>query len=188
MRTNILSIAKNNFIPQDLDFVPSTVTCVGIIKAIAHEWPHCLAQTIASQVIPQNPAGFTFDPLLNKCLVLGRNTNPGIYIVSIKDHGLRLPRIPTEQDLSRWITGQLELLLSQGNYIGGWPYLGDYFLDVSVLIHGKGNALSFARANEQLTIFHPASDENICVRTEVVSSPTPAEQQTGAELAVMLPQ
>lgn len=170
----IQSLASEHLILKSLDNLESKITSAGIIKPGTHKWVCHLAQKIASQIIPQNPSGFTFDPLLDKCLALGRNTNSEIYVVSINGHEQRLPRIPTELDLSRWIAGQLQLLLRLGNFIGGWPYLGEYFLDVSVLVRGRSNAESFAQANEQFNIYHPATDQCLSVQTGVVSTPTPS--------------
>lgn len=174
MQTKILSKYKKDFISQDLGIVKSPVTSAGIIKPGTHKWVCRLAQKIASQIIPQNPSGFTFDPLLDTCLALGRNTNPEIYVVSLKGHEPPFPRIPNKLDVSRWIAGQLPLLLHQGNYIGGWPDLGEYFLDVSVLVRGKSNAESFACANEQRKIYHPATDQYLSVQTGALPMPTPS--------------
>jgi hypothetical protein len=124
-------------------------------------WAHSLAIVIAHQIIPANPDGFTFDPRRQNCLPLSRNTNPEIYVVSIKGHELRLAHAPTDRELERWIMMRWQLLLHQNHFVGGWLYLTNYFLDVSVLVSGKAAAESFARQQKQLKFYHPASGQSL---------------------------
>jgi hypothetical protein len=142
------------------------------IRAGSRGWARQLAQAIADQVIPKSPPGFTFNPRLNRCLALGPNTDPAVYIVSLEGHQLRLPRIPAEEDLALWTSGQWASLLCEGNYIGGWPWHADYFLDVSVLIRGKAAAKLFAWANHQFAIYHPATGKSYSVPNDMASRPT----------------
>ena len=133
-----------------------------------------LAQIISRKVIPYNTKGFTFDPRLERCLALGPNTNPAIFVVSMAGHEQKVPRIPTEGDLTWWIFARLELLRSEGKYIGGWPYLGDYYLDISVLVRGRAAAMAFAVANGQRAVYHPASGGSEDVKPDEFDPPSPS--------------
>jgi len=132
---------------------------------------HNLAQYLADTVIPTRPQGFTFNPRNKLCLPLGRHTNPDIYVASIAGHELRLPRIPTVQEVIGWLLHRLALLRRQGIYLGFWTYDAEFYLDLSVLIRGKAAALAFARANFQHSIYHPATDRSLPVDYTVSAAP-----------------
>ena len=119
------------------------------------------ARTTAYRVIPSHRAGFTFDPQLNQGLASGRNTNPGICVVSIFGHELKVPGIPPYADLYRWIEARPEYLRPQGCCVEGWPSLVDHCLDLLVLIRGRAKAMKFGWANQQQANCPPASGESL---------------------------
>jgi len=163
MQANATSKPSECLVSCGGQIVQPTITYCEKTPAGDQGWVSQLTHIISNHVIPQNHAGFTFDPRLNQCLALGPNTNPETYVVSIAGHELKSPGTPTELDLSRWILERLELLCREGNYIGGWPHHGGLCLDISVLIRGKAAAMTFGWANRQEAIYHPASGRSLKV-------------------------
>jgi len=120
-----------------------------------------LAKTIVARVMPNNPGGWTFDPRRGQGVNFGPNTDNSLYVVSVARHELQLPEPPDENTLRCWVRQRLELLRRPGYFVGGWPNDGKFFLDVSLVIQGLDSALRFARANQQLAMFHPQSNQSI---------------------------
>lgn len=118
-----------------------------------------LAAYLANEVIPNNPAGFTYDHRTG-----GTPTFPyEEYLVSLKGFEKRYSHLPSPDDVLPWLRRVARVLARTDTYIGGWPNPldGRYYLDVTVPIRGRYRAESIGRLYVQQTIFHPATQEVI---------------------------
>ena len=76
------------------------------------------------------------------------------YMVSIKDHELIIPYDPEglQYEISRYIKSKADILISgmsDNKFLGAWVDEGKLYLDVSLHIYSKEEAISIARAEEQ---------------------------------------
>lgn len=129
-----------------------------------------LATHLIQNIHPANPKGSTF------CAVSFTLPYfpPGVFIASLSGHGLILNRLPSQEELTKWLKDNLDVLVQSGHYVGHWlePVEQRHHLDVSIAISGLERALEFARRNQQTSIFYPA--EGICIQ---VPERKPMERQ-----------
>jgi hypothetical protein len=121
------------------------------------------ARQIVCDVIPGHPDGWTFDPRRCECVEFGPSADSSLYVVWAAHDELRLEYLPAENSQRDWISSRLELLRRPGHLIGGWPYTGRHFVDVSLLIDGSEKTERLARINQQLAIFHPQKNESFLI-------------------------
>ena len=118
-----------------------------------------LADYIANVILPENPEGFTIDPVTIEPPGYDRDT----FIVSLKGREQRFIARPQSSDISGWINLNKDALFQSGHYIGGWRNKWHFFLDVSIAVQGRILAFNAARANQQLAIYHPSSGQSFYV-------------------------
>ena len=67
----------------------------------------------------------------------------------------------TRLDVLRYMVRYEALLRKPNTYLGGWLEEGYGYLDVSINIKDKAEALSLVKANKQLAIYDVISGESI---------------------------
>jgi hypothetical protein len=108
--------------------------------------------------------GFTLDPLTFQGLpTYDVAVRSDVYVVSVQAHEFVFRTTPTWDDIQDWVEGAYEVLCLGGHYVGAWKHQGAYYLDVSRVIVGLRRAMTFARSQQQHSIYHPDSGESIAV-------------------------
>jgi hypothetical protein len=131
-----------------------------------------LAQMLAQDEAARLGDGFTVCPVNKMRLNFDAAENWDCYLVSIKGFECQFHSYPTAQEFLFWIQAALPLLVLPGFYVGGWWYQNRFYLDISCAKHSLRVAEDFARENNQLFIFHPATKKEIPVsRTEYCLNP-----------------
>ncbi len=126
-----------------------------------------VVKVLTDDLMPSYPKGQTFDPRLLLIPAFPRDA----YTVALKGHELKLSKIPSVEKVAQWLSKRNRsiLICCSGNYIGYW-YNDDnsmYYLDISVLVWGRENALKLARQNKQLYIYHPFTNTPIPVESTI---------------------
>jgi hypothetical protein len=122
-------------------------------------FPHSvgkLAGYIADVVIPANPNGFTIDPTTLQMPAFPKS----VFLVSRKDCEQKYDTRPGLLEVAGWLRRNSDLLSRPGHYVGGWQHNGIFYLDITIPVMGKSNALNIAYANQQIAIYHPFSGES----------------------------
>jgi len=121
-----------------------------------------LAYHVASASTSLELSGFTLDPT-----TLREPAVEDIYYVSLKGFEDTFNHRPKFNEVLQWLNRHLATLYRPGHYIGGWHDNNTFYLDISIAIKGREEALQIAAENEQKAIFNPHTDETIYLQTEI---------------------
>lgn len=112
-----------------------------------------LARVLMEKVMPRNPDGFTFDPIMLSVPVFPEF----VYITSLLGCGARFANSPQREEVFAWLGQHAKHLTRSGFYVGGWLNRSErvYELDLSCAVLGLDEAVALARANHQVAIFYP---------------------------------
>lgn len=138
-----------------------TVTADPRLETARLELAQEVARDITHKVIPENPDGFTYDPI---GLYLP-SFHSDVFLVSLQKYGMLADQPPSEPLLFLWVLRWFDLLARPCHYIGGWfsAQEGLYYLDISIPVRTEEAALRVAAEQEQSTIYHPATGRVISV-------------------------
>jgi len=75
------------------------------------------------------------------------------YAVSLMAHEKRFSDRPTPAQLREYITAHIVPLISGSCVLGGWEDDGIFYLDVSAVVFGRGEAMLVAADNKQKAIY-----------------------------------
>ena len=106
---------------------------------------------------------FTVEPRT----LLDAKYNNDTFFVSLYGCEKRFKGLPHWWQVYRWIRGSRELLFLPNHYAGGWECGGIYYLDVTIAVVGKSQALDVAKKNNQQAIYHPFSGKSLFVEKEL---------------------
>jgi len=81
------------------------------------------------------------------------NRLPDRFMVSLRGFGQQFNVRPTEEEVLGFIEENACELGKRGRYLGGWSDGQSFWLDVSVVVHGRERALAFARVNSEEAIY-----------------------------------
>ncbi len=138
----------------DLRYSPRETACM-------RKEYHQLVDFISNGMIPRNPTGFTVDPFTLQAPTFDDSILPDIYYVSKQGHERVFAAIPSCEEVRNWIADNHEWLCISGNFIGFWEHREQLYLDITNAVHGRKQALSYAKQNRQLAILHPYTQEEI---------------------------
>ena len=123
-----------------------------------------LARHITDVLIPENPEGFTFDPLTFQALpAFDGKIWQDIHLASIEGHERVFFAIPSFSEVHSWLLENFEWLSIYGNFIGFWRHEDRFYLDVTKAVYGRNRAIAFGSSNRQIAIFHPYTKQEIPV-------------------------
>lgn len=91
--------------------------------------------------------GFSINP------ITGEKPISGFMVSPYKDHEKIIPfDLFTIADLEKYISDKAELITDRA-YIGGWIDNADLYMDISINVQNKIEAIKIAQLNNQLSIY-----------------------------------
>lgn len=130
-----------------------------------------LSEWIAREVFPAHSEGFTCFPRAKRVLFQEGRAPSSIYVVSLSDYEAAFHGLPCAHELVEWIESIQETLNVPNHYIGGWQKGTLFYLDVSFLVNGLGQAIAKAWHHHQEAIYHPYSRCSIPVAQPIEGGP-----------------
>lgn len=120
-----------------------------------------LAKFLATEIVPKNPNGFTFDPITWSL----PSFSQGVFVVSEHGYEKTFKGLPSEPEIFEWIRDKVYLFRRSGHYIGGYQREADklYYVDVSIAVVGWQHMLATADQNRQMETFFPTKSAVIDV-------------------------
>jgi len=92
----------------------------------------------------------------------GKSPDGGFMVAVSADTEMKKPiEDMTRLDILRYIVRHAKLLNKPSAFLGGWLDEGYGYLDVSINVEDKAEALAMAKANKQLAIYDVVSGESI---------------------------
>lgn len=123
-----------------------------------------LASLLVHKVIPESTDGFIVDPRTGICPRFDND----IFMVPLTGYGRCFTQVPSMTQILVWLRQAVHLLRREDIFIGGWgnSYDGLFWLDISVAVRGRSLAQSIGHACGQWSIYHPATNGVVHLRTQ----------------------
>lgn len=121
----------------------------------ASKWDKDVMHSVTKQ------GGFTFRD------VVGDGPGDGFMVSVAKHNEVKVPmRDLTPDKVADYMSVHQQELKDPNNYLGGWVYKGNVYLDISRHTRDRGEAMKLARANQQLGVYDIGKGETLMTEPE----------------------